>query len=65
MFDEKNTRYRWEWDNKYVIFNPLCSENEIRNIHPKIKKVNLVRYSSDKVDKIPKEELKKSLQKHV
>ena len=63
LINEDEMRYTWEWDNKYVIFNPLRSENEIRNTYPKIKKVNLVRYSSDKVEKIPKEELKKIIAK--
>ena len=60
LINEDEMRYTWEWNKKYVIFNPLRSENEIRNLHPKIKQVqDLNRYSSDLVDKISKDELKK------
>jgi len=66
LINEDEMRYTWEWDDKYVIFNPIRDENEIRKSHPKIKKVeNLQRYSSDKVTKIPKNELKKIITKSV
>jgi len=64
LINEDEMRYTWEFDNKYIIFNPIIDENEIRKSHPKIKKVdNLQRYSSDKVARIPKEELKKIITK--
>lgn len=60
LINEDEVRYTWEWNKKYVIFNPLRSDNEIRSLYPKIKKVqDLKRYSSDLVDKISKDELKK------
>ncbi len=65
LINEDEMRYAWEWDNKYVIFSPERSEEDIKKMHPKIKKAqNLDRYSSDKVDKIPKDELKKIITKY-
>jgi UDP-N-acetylglucosamine 4,6-dehydratase len=64
LINNDEMRYTWEWNGKYVIFNPMKSEYEIRKSHPKIKKVeNLDRYSSDLVDKIPKNELKRIISK--
>jgi UDP-N-acetylglucosamine 4,6-dehydratase/UDP-glucose 4-epimerase len=64
LINEDEMRYTWEWNNKYIIFNPTRDENEIRKMHPQIKKVEkLDRYSSDKVKKIPKEELKRIITK--
>jgi len=64
LINDDEMRYAWELHNKYVIFNPLRNESEIRKSHPKIKKIeNLNRYSSDRVDRIPKEELKKIIVK--
>ena len=64
LINEDEIRYAWEFDNKYVIFNPSRSEEEIRKLYPKIKKIgNLERYSSDKVARIPKDELKKIITK--
>ena len=64
LINEDEIRYAWEFDNKYVIFNPIRSEEEIRKAYPKIKKItNLERYSSDKVARIPKDELKKIITK--
>lgn len=60
LINEDEIRYAWEVDNKYVLFNPIISEDEIKKSHPKIKKVErMTRYSSDLVKKIPKDELKK------
>jgi FlaA1/EpsC-like NDP-sugar epimerase len=64
LINEDEIRYAWEFDNKYVIFNPIRSEEDIRKLYPKIKKIgNLERYSSDKVARIPKDELKKIITK--
>ena len=59
LISEDEMRYTWEWNNKYIIFNPIRDEKEIKKSYPKIKKVeNLDRYSSDKVPRIPMSELK-------
>jgi len=57
-FDE--IRYAWELDNKYVLFNSAKSDDEIRRQYPNIKRINLSEeYSSDKVERISVDELKK------
>ena len=64
LINEDEMRYTWEWNGKYVIFNPMKGEDEIRKNHPKIKKIeNMNRYSSDLVAKIPKNDLKKIISK--
>ena len=56
-FDE--TRHTWEFKNKYVLFNPLISESEIKKNYPGIKKAKFSEsYSSNMVKKIPQNELK-------
>lgn len=48
-------RYSWEIDNMYMISNP-----EIMKTYPKAEKIkNLKMYSSDSVDKIPRDQLKR------
>jgi len=64
LINEDEIRYTWELDNKYIIFNPIQEEKEIRKSHPTIKKVtNLKRYSSDLTEKISKENLKNTIKK--
>jgi UDP-N-acetylglucosamine 4,6-dehydratase len=64
LINQDEIRYTWELGDKYVIFNPNRSEEEIRRSHKKIKKIsNIDSYSSDKVKKIPKEELKRIITK--
>lgn len=64
LINEDEIRYSWELEEKYVIFNPLRSDDEIRKMHPKIKKIqHMKRYSSDLVEKISKDELKKIITK--
>ena len=66
LINEDEMRYTWEVDSKYVIFTPTHSESEIKKLYPKIKKTeNLTRYSSDCVDKIPKDELKQIITNSV
>ncbi|MDC0451477.1 polysaccharide biosynthesis protein [Nitrosopumilus sp.] len=56
-FDE--TRYTWEFKDKYVLFNPLTSDLEIKKNYPGIKKAKFSEsYSSNMVKKIPQNELK-------
>jgi len=62
LINQDEMRYTWEFDNKYVIFNPDRTENEIKRDYPKIQKIDSSHsYSSDTVNKIPKNELKKIL----
>jgi len=64
LINHDEIRYTWELDNKYVIFNPLKSESEIKKIYPKIKKSNFSNtYSSDIVKKITIRELKEIIKK--
>ncbi len=56
-YDE--TRTMWELDGNYVLFDPLISEQAIEEKHPGIKKTESGHpYSSDRVEKISKDELK-------
>ena len=55
-YDE--ARYTWEFNNTYVIFNPLKLESEIKKQYPGIKKVKFSEsYSSNMVKKISQNEL--------
>lgn len=64
LINEDEMRYAWEFGNKYVIFNPMKSDEEIKRSYKKIEKVNyLKQYSSDEVERIPKDELKKIITK--
>jgi hypothetical protein len=52
-------RDSWETDQMYVILNPLLRLNKERK-YSKLKKIeNIVTYSSDRVDKIQKDDLKR------
>jgi len=59
LINEDEISYAWELNDKYILFNPMRDEEEIKKLYPKIKKVNLSHYSSDHVEKIPIPELKK------
>jgi UDP-N-acetylglucosamine 4,6-dehydratase/UDP-glucose 4-epimerase len=64
MINEDEMRYAWEYRNKYVIFNPIKNEDEIKRSYPGIKKLTeFTSYSSNLVPKIPKEELKSIITK--
>jgi UDP-N-acetylglucosamine 4,6-dehydratase/5-epimerase len=53
-------RYTWEINSNYIILNPTLTEEEIKRKYPGIKKVDSSEpYSSNLVEKIPKDELKK------
>ena len=53
LINSEEIRYSWEIDNMYMISNP-----EIMKTYPKAEKIkNMKMYSSDSVDKIPKDEL--------
>jgi len=54
LINSEEIRYSWEIDNMYMISNP-----EIIKTYPKAEKIkNMKMYSSDSVDKIPRDELK-------
>ena len=54
LINSEEMRYSWEIDNMYMISNP-----EIMKTYPSAKKIeNMEIYSSDGVDKIPKDQLK-------
>jgi UDP-N-acetylglucosamine 4,6-dehydratase len=52
-------RLAWEDNSKYMIYNSGISEEKIKTQHKDIKKIfSAISHSSDKAEKIPKEELK-------
>ena len=64
LINADEMKYAWKLDDKYLIFNPLLDDNEIKNRYPKISKVkNLTAYTSDTVEKIPIEDLKQKISK--
>ncbi len=64
LLNSDEVRYSWEFQDKYLLTNPLISDDEIKKQYPGIKKiVNMDRYSSDLVESIPINELKQIIQK--
>jgi len=58
LINTDELRYTWEYDNKYIIFSPFKEVNEIKANYPNIKKLEMSdTYSSNIVEKIPKNEL--------
>jgi UDP-N-acetylglucosamine 4,6-dehydratase/UDP-glucose 4-epimerase len=61
LINREEMRYAWEYKDMYLVANPLYPlfhDNEIKSAYHNISKVeNLVEYSSDEVEKIPKKEL--------
>jgi len=61
LINREEMRYAWEYNDVYLVANPLYPlfhDNEIKSAYHNISKVeNLVEYSSDKVEKIHKKEL--------
>lgn len=59
LINKDEMRYTWEFENKYIIFKPSLSHNEIKKSYPGIKKVeNNEEYSSEQVKRISVEQLK-------
>ncbi len=57
-------RYTWEVGNLYVILNPLEKLNKIERTYPEMKKIkNIGIYSSNNVEKLSIEDLKKLIKK--
>ena len=69
LINEDEIRYSWEHNNMYFITNPLYPlfhVNNIKDAYNGIKKLENVKYySSDKVERIPKEELKQMIKKII
>ena len=64
LINHEEMRYSWEIKNMYMITNPFFTENQIKSKYSNIKKIdNISEYSSDKVEKISKDELKNLIQK--
>lgn len=65
LINREEMRYTWEYNNMYLVTNPLYPlfhDNEIKSAYKGIKKIeNLAEYSSDRAEKIPKEELKNNI----
>ena len=63
LINKDEMRYSWDLGNKYMITNPFRDENDIKKSHAnKISKIeNMETYSSDTVEKMSKEELKKTI----
>ena len=60
LINSNEIRYAWEFKDKYVLFSPLKPESEIKKEYPGIKKIKFSNsYSSNSVEKISKEEMKK------
>lgn len=62
LINEDEMRYAWETNSSYVIANDTLVE-KLKNVYHDLKKATLTRaYSSDLVEKITKEQLKKIIQ---
>ncbi len=65
LINKEEIKYSWEYENMYLVTNPLYPlfhDNEIRSTYHGIRKIeNLVEYSSDNVEKIPRDELKSTI----
>jgi UDP-N-acetylglucosamine 4,6-dehydratase/UDP-glucose 4-epimerase len=59
LINSDEMRNTWETDSNYVILNPLMTYEEIKHHYPDLRKTkSLKQYSSDLVEKIPKDEIK-------
>ncbi len=69
LISEDEIRYGWEYNDMYFITNPLYPlfhVNNIKDAYQGIKNMeNIKGYSSDKVEKISKEELKQMIKKLI
>ena len=63
LINADELRYAWEFDDKYIIFSPFRDIDEIKSSYPGIKKLEMSdSYSSNLVEKISKDELKKIIE---
>jgi UDP-N-acetylglucosamine 4,6-dehydratase/UDP-glucose 4-epimerase len=65
LISREEMRYGWEIDNEYMISNPFMQDSEIKKLYSnKINHIeNLEEYSSEKVTKLSKNELKDAIRK--
>jgi UDP-N-acetylglucosamine 4,6-dehydratase/UDP-glucose 4-epimerase len=55
-------RYTWEFSQMYMIVNPQL-QNKVKELYPSVKKVeNMSKYSSDMVERLSKNDIKKIIQ---
>ncbi len=60
LINKEEIRYSWELDDIYIIINPIMDQEKILKLYPGIKRAkHIEEYSSDKVQKIPHDHLKK------
>ena len=60
LINSDEVRYSWEYENMYMILNPSVQTHiSIDEFSGKNKISNMTEYSSDSVEKIPKDEMKK------
>jgi len=63
LINADELRYAWEFDDKYIIFSPFRDIDEIKSSYPGIKKLEMSdSYSSNLVEKLSKDELKKIIE---
>jgi len=63
LINADELRYAWEFDDKYIIFSPFRDMDEIKSSYPGIKKLEMSdSYSSNLVEKLSKDELKKIIE---
>jgi len=64
LLNNDEMRYSWSLEDKYLLTNPLVSDEDIKKQYSGIKKItNMERYSSDIVESISIDELKQLIQK--
>ena len=62
LINSDEVRYSWEYENMYMILNPSVQTHiSIDEFSGKNKISNMTEYSSDSVEKIPKDEMKKTI----
>lgn len=63
LINKDEMRYSWEIEDMYMISNPIFDDDLIKSRYPGIKHLeDFGEYSSDRVEKISKEELKKVIE---
>jgi len=66
LISKDEIRYGWELNNLYILFNPISTITKIKKLYQNMKPIeNMDSYSSDKVEKIPKGELKQIIKNFV
>ena len=64
LINSDEIRTTWETDSNYVLLSPMLTDEEIKRHYPNLTKTkSLKQYSSDLVEKIPKDEIKQIMRK--